>query len=52
VIGDLVMWLLVAQWTDEMGRRGQFPYYYKGLFMKNGPGYNASVRPYFMARGW
>ena len=52
VIGDLVMWLLISQWTDEMAVRGEFPYYYKGLFMKDGRGYIDRTKPYFDARGW
>jgi len=52
VIGDLILWLIVAQWTDIMAQRGEFPYFWKGFFMKNGREYNNSVLPYFKARGW
>jgi len=52
VIGDLILWLIVAQWADEMALRGQFPYFWKGFFMKNGRVYNNSTRPYFNVRGW
>ena len=52
VIGVLVLWLMVAQWTDEMARRGEFPYFWKGFFMKNGREYNNKIRPYFEVRGW
>ena len=52
VIGDLVMWLLVAEWTDVMARRDLFPYFWKGIFMKNGTEYNNQIRPLFEARGW
>jgi len=52
VIGDLVLWLIVAQWTQVMAGRGEFPYFWKGFFMKNGRGYNDMIRPYFEKRGW
>jgi hypothetical protein len=52
VIADLALWLLVAEWTDVMARRDLFPYFWKGIFMKNGTEYNTSIRPLFEARGW
>ena len=52
VIGDLILWLIVAQWTHTMAERGEFPYFWKGFFMKNGREYNNAVLPYFNARGW
>ena len=52
VIGDLALWLLVAEWTDVMTVRDLFPYFWKGLFMKNGTEYNNKTRPLFEARGW
>lgn len=52
VIGDLALWLLVAQWTDVMAGRGLFPYFWKGIFMKNGTEYNNGIRPLFETRGW
>ncbi len=52
VIADIAMWLLVAAWTEEMDRRGAFPYFWKGFFMKDGRPYNDRLRPYFEARGW
>jgi len=52
VIGDLILWLIVAEWADSMAKRGEFPYFWKGIFMKNGREHNNMVRPYFEARGW
>ena len=52
VIGDLVLWLIVAEWADNMARRGEMPYFLKGYFMKNGREYNDATRPYFSQRGW
>lgn len=52
VTGDLVLWLLMAEWTDVMARRDLFPYFWKGFFMKNGTEYNNKIRPLFEARGW
>lgn len=52
VIADLVMWLLVSEWTENMAVRGEFPLFYKGLFMKNGREYIDMVIPYSRVRGW
>jgi len=52
VIGDLILWLIVAEWADVMAKRDAFPYFWKGFFMKNGRGFNNKVRPYFELRGW
>ena len=49
--GNLVLWMLTAQWTDHMARRGEMPYYWQG-FHENGAGdYNKMIRPYFEKRG-
>ena len=52
VIGDLILWLIVSQWTEEMAKRGEFPYFWKGFFMNGGRDYNNSVKPFFIKRGW
>jgi len=52
VIGDLILWLLIAEWTHVMAGRNLFPYFLKGIFMKNGTEYNNAMRPLFEARGW
>ncbi len=50
--GLLVHWMLMAQWTDHMDRRGEFPYYWQGMHENGGNEYNAMVKPYFDQRGY
>jgi hypothetical protein len=52
VMGDIAMWLIFAAWAEEMGRRGAFPYFWKGFFMKDGRGYNDRIKPFYEQRGW
>lgn len=52
VMADLAMWLLFSSWADEMGNRGAFPYFWKGIFMNGGGAYNNMIRPYRAIRGW
>ncbi len=50
--GLLVHWMLMAQWTDHMARRGEMPYYWQGMHEKGGNEYNAMIQPYFEKRGY
>ena len=50
--GNFVHWLLIAQWTEHMARRGEMPYYWQGFHESGGREYDNSVRPYFMKRGY
>lgn len=50
--GNLILWLLTAQWTDHMARRGEMPYYWQGFHESGGRDYDNSVRPYFLKRGY
>lgn len=52
VIADMALWLLMSQWADVMARMDKFPYFWKGIFMKNGTEYNKKIQPLFEARGW
>jgi hypothetical protein len=52
LVADLVMWLPKAEWTDVIASRDAFPYFWKGIFMKNGTEYDTGTRPLFEARGW
>ena len=52
VIGDLVMWLIMASWMEEMVKRDAPPYFWKGFFMKHGRENNDRLRPYFIERGY
>lgn len=50
--GLLIHWMLMAQWTDHMDRRGEFPYYWQGMHENSGNDYNAMIQPYFNRRGY
>lgn len=50
--GNLVLWLLLAQTTDHIARRGEMPYYWMGFHENGGQEYDVRVRPYFQARGY
>lgn len=50
--GNLVHWMLTAQWTDHMARRGEMPYYWQGFHESGGREYDNGVRPYFQQRGY
>jgi len=50
--GDLVLWMLTAQWTDHMCRRGEIPYYWKGYHENGGREYDDLVHPIFLKRGY
>jgi hypothetical protein len=50
--GLLVHWMLMAQWTDHLDRRGAMPYYWQGMHETGGNDYNAMIKPYFDQRGF
>ena len=50
--GLLIHWMLMAQWTEHMARRGEMPYYWKGFHENGGREYDNAARPYFLERGY
>ncbi|MFA6472605.1 MAG: hypothetical protein WCU00_11240, partial [Candidatus Latescibacterota bacterium] len=50
--GNLVHWMLMAQWAGHMARRGEMPYFWQGMHETGGIEYDAMVRPYFEKRGY
>ncbi|MBN1294541.1 MAG: hypothetical protein JXB48_22070, partial [Candidatus Latescibacteria bacterium] len=50
--GNLILWMLTAQWTDHMAQRGEMPYYWQGFHESGGREYDNGVRPYFLERGY
>jgi hypothetical protein len=50
--GNFVHWMLMAQWTDHMARRGEMPYFWQGYHEAGGPEYGRMVKPYFDRRGY
>ncbi len=52
VTGNLVHWLLTAQWADHMARRGEMPYFRLGVNYDGGE-YNREIAiPYSKKRGY
>ncbi len=52
VTGNVVHWMLMAQWTDHMARRGEMPYFWQGYHETGGPDYGKMVKPYYDVRGY
>ncbi|MFC1649984.1 hypothetical protein ACFL2X_00290 [Candidatus Latescibacterota bacterium] len=50
--GNLIHWLLTAQWTDHMYRRGEMPYFWQGYHENGGREYDNEVHPKFLKRGY
>ncbi|MHB9027926.1 MAG: phosphoheptose isomerase family protein [Candidatus Latescibacterota bacterium] len=50
--GDLVLWLLTAQWTDHMARRGEMPYYWKGYHEAGGQEFDKMALEIYQKRGY
>ena len=50
--GNFVHWLLMAQWTDHMARRGEMPYYWQGYHERDGQEYDKAANPLFLKRGY
>jgi len=50
--GNLIHWMLTAQWTDHMARRGEMPYYWQGAHENGGREYGNAIRPLFLERGY
>jgi uncharacterized phosphosugar-binding protein len=50
--GNLIHWMLTAQWADHMARRGEMPYFWQGMHITGGIEYDNMVRPYFEKRGY
>lgn len=52
VTGNFVHWMLTAQWTDHMCRRGEPPYYWKGFHENGGREYDDAANAQFLVRGY
>ena len=50
--GNLIHWMLTAQWADHMSRRGEMPYFWQGYHENGGREYDNAVHPYFLKRGY
>ena len=50
-LNNVIMWMLTAQFVDEMCRRGAVPYFWMGFF-RDGLDYNNVMRPFCLERGY
>ena len=50
--GNLIHWMLTAQWADYMARSGEMPYFWQGYHENGGREYDKAVKPYFDKRGY
>ena len=50
--GNMVHWMLMAQWTDHMARRGEMPYYWQGFHERDGQAYDKLAEPLYIKRGY
>ncbi|MFC1608289.1 hypothetical protein ACFL47_09985 [Candidatus Latescibacterota bacterium] len=50
--GNMVHWMLMAQWTDHMARRGEMPYYWQGFHERDGQAYDKLAEPIYKERGY
>ncbi len=52
IAGNLIHWMLTAQWADHMARRGEMPYFWQGYHESGGREYDDLVHPHFLERGY
>jgi len=50
--GDLVLWLLTAQWADHMAGRGEMPYFWKGYHENGGREFDELAEAIYKKRGY
>jgi hypothetical protein len=50
--GDLVLWLLTAQWADHMASRGEMPYFWKGYHENGGKEFDDLAEAVYKKRGY
>jgi len=52
IVGNVIQQMIVAQWCDEMVRRGSVPYFLMGIYQKGGREYNAAMTIAFERQGF
>ena len=52
VTGNLVHWMLTAQWADHMARRGEMPYFYPPLHEEGKRKYWKIMKELYSRRGY
>ena len=51
ILNNVIMYMLTAQFVDEMCRRGAVPYFFMGAY-RDGSDYNSVMRPFCLERGY
>lgn len=51
ILNNIIMYMLTAQFVDEMCRRGAVPYFFMGAY-RDGSDYNSVMRPFCLERGY
>ncbi len=51
ILNNVIMYMLTAQFVDEMCRRGAVPYFFMGAY-RDGSTYNSVMRPFCLERGY
>jgi len=52
LMGNIIQQMIVAQWADEMVRRGAVPYFLMGSYQRGGDAYNAGMKIPFERQGF
>ena len=52
ILNLVFMYMITAQFVDEMCRRGAVPYFWMGIHRLSGRDYNKGMEPFFRARGY
>jgi hypothetical protein len=52
IVANVIQQMVVAQWCDEMVRRGSVPYFLMGIYQKGGREYNAAMQIVFERQGF
>ena len=52
IVGNVIQQMIIAQWCDEMVRRGSVPYFLLGVYREGGREYNAAMKPFFELQGY
>ncbi len=51
ILNNVIMYMLTAQFVDEMCRRGAVPFFFMGAY-RDGSDYNSVMRPFCLERGY
>lgn len=52
ILNNIIMYMLTAQFVDEMCRRGAAPYFWMGVYRQHGDDYNSLMGHFFSERGY